>query len=326
MAATLKGRPLVPGIDKPVSQLALGTAFYRFDNRDLWFDILDDFAASRGTVIDTARLYAGGDSEKLIGQWMEGRGAREKVVVIAKGGHGKDHALPTENFTESVTHELTTSLDCLRTDYADLYMLHRDNPLLPVAEIMDCLNVMLDDGRAQALGASNWEYTRVDEANEYADKHGLRGFVAVSNNLSLAVPTEPFWPGLVSVDEASERWHTRTGVPLISWSSQARGFFTGRYTPEMRSSADGIEDEFTRRMLTVYCTDENFERLRRAKYLGEQKGGYSAVQVALAWVLHKPFAVVPIVGPHTTEELTSCVEATSIKLTASEMAWLNLDS
>ena len=91
----------------------------------------------------------------------------------------------------------------------------------------------------------------MEEANEYAYKHGIAGFTAVSSNLSLAVPTGPFYPGLVSADE---RWHMETEIPLFGWSVGARGFFTGRYGPELR--AGEMEDEFARRMVEVYCTEE----------------------------------------------------------------------
>jgi aryl-alcohol dehydrogenase-like predicted oxidoreductase len=322
MGAMLNRRLRVEGVGKPVSQLALGTAFYGFDNRGLWFRMLDEFVEAGGTVIDTARAYGGGESEKLIGMWMQARGARDNVVLITKCGLGKHGALPEHDFTGMVAAELTQSLECLRTDCVDLYMLHRDNPSLAVAEIMECLNGELARGRVRAIGASNWQYARVDEANEYARRHGLKGFAAISNNLSLAVPTGPFYPGLVSVDAVGERWHARTATPLVSWSSQARGFFTGRYSRTPPDGVHSVADGFAKRMLEVYCTDENHERLRRAQELGESKGGYSAVQMALAWVLHRPFPVVAIVGPHTTEELASCVEAASIELTEAESRWL----
>ena len=72
-------------------------------------------------------------------------------------------------------------------------------------------------------------------------------------------------------------------------------------------------------MLKLNGTDENFARLERARKLGEQKGGYSAVEVALAWLLHKPFPLVPIVGPHNPVELASCVKATSLSLSEEEI-------
>ena len=325
MTATLKTGPVLAGLDKPASALALGTAFYGADEQERWFELIDAFAAAGGTLIDSARLYAGGDSETIIGAWLERRAARDKMIVITKCGHGKDHLLPVERLAETVQAELAASLERLRTDAIDLYMLHRDNPVVSVAEIMDCLNATIAQGRVRALGASNWQYDRVDAANEYADKHGLTGFCTVSNHLSLAAPTAPFYEGLVSVDRAGERWHAATGIPLIAWSAQARGFFAGPYTAQMRDGIDAIQDDFTRRMIEVYCTDDNLERLDRARSLAAKKDGAFAVQIALAWVLHRPYPVIPIVGPHTPEELASCIAAAGLTLSDSEAAWLRLE-
>ncbi len=317
----MDAKRLITDIDKPISQLVLGTAFYRTENREQWFDILDAYIEAGGTIIDSARAY--GDSEEVLGLWMERRKNRDQAIIVTKCGHGKDGALPADNFPGVVTEELTTSLQTLRTDHLDLYLLHRDNQEMPVAEILEPLNREIADGRVHAIGASNWEYRRVTEANEYAYKRGLKGFAVVSNNISLAIPAASFYRGLVSTDKMGERWHAETGIPLLPWSSQARGFFTGQYTRQMR---DTSVSSFTSRMTTVYCTDENFERLDRARELGRKKGGYTAVEVALAWLLHKPFPLVPIVGPHTREELASCIKATSLSLTESEIKWLNLET
>ena len=313
----------IEGINKRLSRPALGTAFYRLESRDTWFGILDDFLEQGGTVIDTGRRY--GESEEVVGLWMESRGVRDRMVVSTKGGHGDFHGLGRNEFTVTIEAELTTSLERLGTEQVDLYMLHRDSPTVPVAEIMDCLNAQLNRGRIGALGASNWEYDRVVEANQYACDHNLKGFSVVSNSIALAMPTEPFLSGLVYARKADERWHQQTGVPLIVWSSQARGFFTGRFTPEMRTAATNVQDAFTARMVEVYGTDDNFERLRRAAELGETKGGYSATQIALAWLLHKPFPLLPIVGPHNRAELKSCFQAVSVQMTRQEAQWLNLE-
>jgi aryl-alcohol dehydrogenase-like predicted oxidoreductase len=322
---TMSAKSIIADIGKEVSQLALGTAFYNINSKEKWFDILDDYMRFGGTIIDSARGYA--TSEEVLGLWMESRSVRDKVIIITKCGLTGDGILPEENFPELVHRELTTSLKVLRTEYIDLYMLHRDNQSMPVQEILEPLNNEIAVGSIHALGASNWEYRRVTEANEYAYKHNMKSFAVVSNNLSLAVPTSSFYAGLVSTDKMGERWHRETGIPLVPWSSQARGFFTGRYGPQMRSdlaSASSDLDSFTSRMAKVYATDENFERLARAKELGEKKGGYTAVEVALAWLLHKPFPIVPIVGPHTREELASCVKAISLSLTEWEIKWLDL--
>jgi len=322
MRDTLKCGLRFSGVAKPISVLGLGTTAYRLAEKDLAFRMLDGFVDFGGTVIDTARAYAGGESEAVIGMWLETRAVREKMAIITKCGHGKDSLLGAENFVEMVSRELGQSLKSLGTHYIDLYLLHRDNPRVSVAKIIDCMNAELSRGRIHAFGASNWQYDRIDEANEYADKNGLKGFAAISNNSSLAVPNGPFYKGLVSIDKSGESWHRETGVPLISWSSMARGFFTGRYTPEMCRDLEKIEDDFQKRMIEVYGTEDNFMRLRRAQALGEKKGGYSAVEIALAWVLNRPYPVVAVVGPHSIENLTSCVRASSLGLSESEMKYL----
>ena len=316
---------MLTNVDKPVSDLALGSAWFSMDEKDRWFDLMDAFAAHGGTTIDTGRIY--GESEDVIGAWMDARGNREGIVVITKGGLSDEDRsrLAVETFGEQIERDVTRSLEHLRTDTIDLYFLHRDDARLPVATVVECLNAQLARGRIRAFGGSNWKPARVDEANAYAHEHGLAGFEAVSNNLSLAVPTGPFYEGLVSVDAAGRRWHAETGMPLFSWSSQARGFFTGRWRRD-RSVSDGSPTGFDRRMFEVYCTDGNFERLRRAQDLGRRKGGRSAVEIALAWVLHQPLDVLPVIGPRTTEELASCAAGLEIDLTEAEVMWLALST
>ncbi len=327
MNARLHGKHTIRGIDKPISSLALGTAFFRLADKQRGFALLDDFVRLGGTVVDSGRSY--GDSEAVIGQWLETRQARQDVVLVSKCAHG-DAILPAHDFEQVVTRELGESLETLRTNHIDLYMLHRDNPVVPVGRIVERLNHEIERGAVSALGASNWTYARVDEANAYATQHGLHGFAVVSNNLSLAVPVAPFYPNLVSTDPAGERWHEATGTPLLSWSSQARGFFTGRDEAAMRAAAQGeaidSENASTRRMVEVYGTQDNLERLRRARELGAELGRVSAIQIALAWLLHKPFPLLPVVGPRTPAELASCVDACLISLSPAQCAWLNLEA
>ena len=316
----LNARPLIAGVDKPISQIALGTAYFSVAEKDHWFGLMDRFFELGGTLFDTGRSYLGGLSEALLGEWIASRGVREQVAIVTKGGHGGEAALlPDEDMEAILTREREQSLEALRTDHIDLYLLHRDNVDVPVGRIVERMNEELTGGYARAIGVSNWSYTRAQAAAEYAAAHGLTPFAVVSNNLSLAMPAEPFWPRLVSVSPEGEAWHARSGVLLLSWSSQARGFFTGRF------SGEGVgTDPFSQRMVEVYGSPENAERLRRAADLGRRKGGYSATQMALAWLLHKPFPLVPVIGPHTEEELLACISATRLALDADECKWLNL--
>jgi len=307
----MDGRELLEGIGKPISPLVLGTAHFSAGEAKPWYGVMDRFVDLGGTAIDTAHNY--GESESTIGAWLSERGTREEVVLCTKGAHGEG-ILPADHFEQAIGEELATSLERLQTEYVDLYWLHRDNPAVPVEPILACLNEHLKAGRIRAFGASNWAYARVKEARACAETRGTAGFAAVSNNLSLAEQAEPFYAGLVSVDDAGAQWHIETGTPLFSWSSQARGFFTGRFSPAMQDSSDAFE----RRMAQVYCTPENLERRRRAEDLGERKGGYTATEVALAWVLHRPHTTVPVVGPRTPDEMDSCARALSLELSEEE--------
>ena len=301
-------------LQRDLSRLALGTMVFNLQALDLTFEMLDAWQDLGGNIIDTASVYAGGNSERAIGRYFAARGGREKLVVITKGAHhNQDRRRVTP---EDITSDLRDSLARLQTDYVDLYLLHRDDPSVPVGPIMECLNEHLSAGRIRAIGASNWSIPRLEEANEYAEQRGLQPFVVSSPHLSLAVPNEPIWPGCDHArDPRSMRWYESTQMPLFAWSSQARGFFSGRFTPENR------ENETVAR---CFYSEDNWERLRRARELGEQRG-YSVIQVALAWVLCQKMNVFPLIGPANLEELNSCVAALELELTPEEVKWLALE-
>jgi aryl-alcohol dehydrogenase-like predicted oxidoreductase len=305
----------IPGVDQEISQLILGTMMYSPASYDHSTEMLDTFFEAGGNTLDTAHIYGGGNSERLIGLWMKERGNRDKVFLIDKGGHPYG-GFPNRVSPEYVKQDLDENLTRLDTDYIDLYMLHRDDPDMPVSTIIDYLNEEINAGRIRTIAASNWEPHRIVEANTYAEEHELRGFVACSNNISLAVPMEPMWGGCVCVDDAAREWHKESQFPLMPWSSQARGFFSGAFTPENRENGD---------MVRVYYNDGNFERLARAKKLGE-KYGYSAIQVSLAYSLNIPFPVFPIVGPATLTEMDSSLGSMRLELSDAEMEWLNLET
>ncbi len=308
-------RTIIHGVDKEVSQLILGTMMYSPDSYDHSTKMLDTFLEAGGNALDTAHIYGGGNSERLIGQWMQERNNRDEVFLIDKGGHPYG-GVPNRVTPEYVKQDLDENFRRLNTDYIDLYMLHRDDTSLPVNTIIDYLNEEIKAGRIRSIGASNWEPARIDAANNYASEHGLSGFVACSNNISLAVPMEPMWGGCVCVDSDARKWHGETQFPLMPWSSQARGFFSGAFTPEQRNNGD---------MVRVYYNDENFQRLERAKQLGS-KYGFSAIQVSLAYCLHLPFPIFPIVGPANLEEMDSSIRALKLELSVEEMSWLNLET
>ena len=300
----------IPGVDKPVTTLIQGSDYFRPSVYEKVCNVLDRYYAIGGNTIDTAHVYCGGESEVAIGQWLKDRNNRKDVVILTKGAH-HDQNGPRVN-PEAISSDLFKSLERLGTDYIDLYALHRDDPSVPVSVIIDALNEHITAGRIRAIGGSNWTVERLQEANEYAEANGLIGFTFNSPNLSLAKAKEPFWAGCVSADAAYCEWHEKHQLPLLSWSSQARGFFTGRFTPEDRSNED---------LVRVFYSDSNWERLRRAEQLAEEKG-VSTIQIALAYVLNQPFPTCALIGAQNEEELLSCHEGSNIVLTQEELNWL----
>lgn len=302
----------IKGLDKPVSKLVMGSDFFRLDNGHEVSEILHHYLAIGGNTIDSAHIYCGGQSEQALGIWLDETGKREELVLFTKGAH-HDQNGPRVN-PEAIRHDLMTSLERMRTDYIDLYGLHRDDPATPVGVIVEALNEHLEAGRIRAFGGSNWTHQRLQEANTYAAQHGLVGFSFSSPNLSLAKPNEPFWPGCVSADTEALRWYEEQQFPLLSWSSQARGFFTGRFSPEIRDNAD---------LVRVFYSDENWTRLQRAQQLAQEKG-VSAIQIALAYVLSQPLPACALIGPRTEAEMVSCRDGAELVLSAQELAWLDL--
>ena len=314
----------VPGVDKPISRLVMGC-----DNQTEMAHasvMFDHFYEQGGNTFDTAYIYGGGVMERLLGQWMRHRGLREELVVIGKGAH------TPLNFPNCISPQLTESLDRLQSDYVDIYFLHRDNLDVPVGEWVVALNEEVRAGRVRVFGGSNWSQARIAEANEYAKSRGLQGFSAVSNNFSLARMNEPVWAGCIASSTPEYReFLTETGLALMPWSSQGRGFFTERAErPQGEQGVKGLagavgnqpQDE---EMARVWSSDDNFERRRRAGLIAAERG-VAMINVALAYVLCQPFPTFPLIGPRQLSETRSCLRALSLELTPQDLAWLDLQS
>lgn len=314
----------VPFSDKPVSAIGLGTMVFHPKTRERDCGLLDAFVELGGTYIDTAEVYGAveehGYSEEVIGTWLHANPQTRDNIVLASKGLIPGYCKPlypggAEISPASIHKAIDGSLGRLKTDYLDIWMFHRDAPDLPVGPLVDALDEEVRAGRIRAYGASNWTTARIDDAIAYAHAKGKAPMTSCSDNFSLAIANEPYWPNTAFVREADRAWFAEKQFLLVAWSALGRGFFS-HGDPGNRNDADLVRTFYSR---------GNFERKRRAEELAAQKG-LSLFQVALAYVLSQPFPVVALNGAQTKEHIASSAAASDVRLTPGECAWLDLSS
>ena len=312
----------IKGFSKRISRILQGTIMLRSDEEKKGFKLLDGLYALGVNGFDGAHIYGGGQCERVLGKWIESRGVRDKVVILTKGAH---HNADRKRVTPyDITTELHDSLARCRTDFIDVYVLHRDDPDVPVGPIVEVLNEHKAAGRIGLFGGSNWTYERIQEANEYAYKHNLTPFTVSSPNYSLAEQVREPWPDCVSISgpqgEAARKWYSEQKMPLFTWSSLAQGFFSGRFT---RRTFEKYKANLPGSCVDAYCYEQNFDRLDRVRKLAREKG-LSVPQIALAYIMNQPLNIFALIGVFHPRECKANIEALNLKLTKKERDWLDL--
>jgi aryl-alcohol dehydrogenase-like predicted oxidoreductase len=297
-------------LGRPLAQVVLGTFSMSPALEDECLESLEEWLRLGGNVVDSAQVYGDGDSERLLGRFIESTGRRGELVVLTKGCHpiadGRPRVTP-----EAIHDDLSGSLERLRTDHVDIYMLHRDDLSVEVAALIEALNDEMSTGRILSFGASNWQPSRIAEANDLAARHGLVGFTSSSSQLSLAAQEEPMCEGCLSAHSTADLdFYARSEIPLFAWAALAQGYF--RDGPQTDPDVERI-----------YESAANRERSRRALELGEQLG-LTRSQVALAWVLSQRAPTYAVVATQRLDHLRAVAAASDIVLDERQVAWLDL--
>lgn len=305
----------------PVSRMIYGTGIKVLMEGNDADELLDQVFEQGITTFDTARSYD--ESEAGLGRWIAKRQNRDKINILTKGCNPDMTGL---KFTpESLRGELMQSLQALQTEYVDLYCLHRDDPTVNVGVFIETLNAFKAEGKIRAFGASNWNYRRMEAANEYAYTHNLEGFSFGSPAFSLAVVVGDPWGGSVHLsgpeNADARKWFKEANIPVFPYSSFARGFFSGKYRTDMTCDILDVLPPWT---CEEYVCEENLERLRRAEILAAEKG-FTVGQINLAWILAQRLICCPIFSPTTKDHLLDNLKGLDISLTQDEMLWLNLE-
>lgn len=309
----------IPSSDLSPAQICLGTNHFGTDvPASVAVDLLDFYTAAGGNFIDTAHIYADwipgtkSVSEKTIGKWMADRKNRHRLIIATKGGHPP---LETPHISrlsrQDLYFDVEESLRFLQTDYIDLYWLHRDDPGMPVGDMLDTLNDLVTSGKIRYFGCSNWHVTRMAEANAYAAAHQLRGFIANQPNWSLAVLNDGAVADktLVEMDQAAITYHRQTGLAAIPYSSQAKGFFQKQ------------PDRLKPRDRELYWNEINLRRAEKVIHLAG-KYGVSISAIVLGYLTGQPFVTIPVIGTRNVVQLQDSLRAAEVDLTAEDVAFL----
>lgn len=300
--AAIAGIPLVLG----------GNVFGFTADEDASFAVLDRFYEHGGRMVDTAQGYSvwveghvGGESETVLGKWLEARGVRSEMRIATKTGmFGRRGDLAPEKVAE----ELDKSLERLRTDYVDLYYAHRDEEQTPLADVAAGFAELHREGRIRELGASNYSLERLRGLNEAADAHEGPRFTCLQNEFNLVV-RDGFGPEL-------RDYCIENDIAHFPWFGLAAGFLTGKYRTredlERHNRGSSIERFF----------DDGLKVLPVLDAVAEETGA-SLGAVALRWLLDQPGISAPIASASKPEQLDLHFEVLEVELTAEQNQRLN---
>jgi aryl-alcohol dehydrogenase (NADP+) len=257
---------------------------------------------------DTANMYSIGKSEEVTGRLLAEFIPRDQAIIATKvwfpmGEGPNDGGLSRKHIMD----QAHASLRRLGTDYIDLYQIHRWDYSTPIEETMRALNDLVSQGKVRYIGASSMWAWQFSEALHCSELNGWVRFDTMQNHYNLIYREEEREMNPLCVEK---------GVGLIPWSPLARGLLTGTRTrkerePTLRSK----EDDYTRK---IYEPDADFEVIDRLVEISEQRGD-DPTAVALAWLLHKPAVVSPIVGMTKVEHLDPALAALDVRLSEEEM-------
>jgi aryl-alcohol dehydrogenase-like predicted oxidoreductase len=257
---------------------------------------------------DTANVYSDGTSEEILGRALHDFTVREEVVVATKV-HGRMRSGPNGGglSRKAIMVEIDGSLRRLRTDYVDLYQIHRWDPKTPIEETVEALHDVVKAGKARYVGASSMYAWQFSKALYTADLGGWTRFVSMQDHYNLLNREEEREMLPLCADQ---------GVGVLPWSPLARGRLTRDWDATTSRSES---DEYGRKLYDTSSSDRAIvERVAKVA----QDRGVSRAQVALAWVLAKPGVTAPVVGATKMQHLDDAVAALELRLTPDEIAFL----
>lgn len=297
-----------------VSICCLGAMYFgNRTDKTTSYQLLDQYAESGGTFLDTANIYArwvpgcvGGESETLLGEWMRERNNREQLFIASKVGFhypGVEKGLRAQQIEE----ECHKSLKRMGIDTIDLYYAHADDRNTSMEETMEAFDRLVKAGKVRVIGASNFVAWRLEEARWVSQTHGWAEYCCIQQRYTYLRPKAGTTFGFQVAANGELLDYCRT-----------RGMTMLAYSPLLRGAYSREDREFQ----SQYVGPDADARLGALKNVAEQIGA-TVNQVVLAWMMQSNPLVIPLVAGSTKEQLQENLGALDIELSADQMKYLN---
>ena len=295
----MSAHPSIAGI-----RLCLGGNVFGWTaDEDASFAVLDRFYEAGGRMVDTAQGYSvwvpgheGGESEAVIGKWLESRGVRSEMKIATKTGM---MGSPGDLAPQRVAEALDKSLARLRSDYIDLYYAHRDEEQTPLDEIAAGFDALVKAGKVRELGASNFSASRLSAALSAAETGGFTSYSVLQNEYNLVNRDQ--YEGEV------QALCVARGIVCLPYFGLASGFLTGKYRSEAdfaQSARGGGMNRFFEKGLPILAVMDEIAA----------ETGASLPAIALAWLNAQPGIAAPIASARVPEQLDALLEGASLVL------------
>ncbi len=306
-----------------VSEICLGTMTFGPASEGMWGSIadVDQDAADRivrrsldagVNFIDTADVYSNGISEELLGQSLINLGVDRKDVVIATKVYGQMGDGPNDRGASRghIMDSVEASLDRLQMDHIDLYQIHATDPITPIDETLRALDDLVTGGLVRYIGISNWQAWRIAKALGVSERKGFAQFDSLQAYYSIAGR---------DLEREIVPLLTEEKMGLMVWSPLAGGLLSGKYGPGAPGNGEGRRANFD---FPPVNTDRAWDCVAAMREVAA-KHGASVAEVALAFILAKPFVTSVIIGAKRVEQLEENLKAVDLKLDAEDLDKLN---
>lgn len=303
-----------------VSRLALGCMSYDSTGKNWHLDEEGGRNFIRQALelginfFDTANMYSGGESEEVLGRAIRDFSRREEVVIATKAFFPMRKDPNGKGLSrKALLHEIDASLRRLKTDYVDLYQIHRWDYDTPIEETLEALHDIVRAGKARYIGASSMFAWQFCKSLYLADLHGWTRFISMQPHYNL-----------INREEEREMLPLcrEEGIGIIPWSPLARGRLARSW--EAASGSDRVStDETARKLYTAFANSDKKIVNRLGEIAAARGTGYA--QIALAWLLHQPGVTAPIIGATKLQHLHEAVASIGIKLDQDEIDALTAD-